>query len=268
MVEQGSHAELLAMEDGVYSRLVKIQTQVTKDPNVDNLVHHSDSKESSGSKASDAQATESVNQSNAGGDSSSNSAIALLENPGSDSVGDGESDESKEEESTAPALRWLDPKLDQFQFEAGHLTLQRDGDESTSRVFLVRTFPAKHRDQYISVRTWNEGGDDDELGLMRSVEEWPEETQKLIRGALDRRYLLRNITKIHSLKLSFGFMEFDVETDAGRLQFTSRWTQSKALTFGENGKLLIDTNENRYVVSDVDALSPEDRDVFLQYVYW
>jgi ABC-type multidrug transport system fused ATPase/permease subunit len=37
LIEQGSHAELLST-DGVYSRLVKIQTQISKDPSVDKLV--------------------------------------------------------------------------------------------------------------------------------------------------------------------------------------------------------------------------------------
>ncbi|MEO8270321.1 MAG: hypothetical protein ABI557_11425, partial [Aureliella sp.] len=37
LVEQGSHAELLTA-DGVYARLVRIQTQVSKDPNLDRLL--------------------------------------------------------------------------------------------------------------------------------------------------------------------------------------------------------------------------------------
>ena len=118
------------------------------------------------------------------------------------------------------------------------------------------------------MRTWNDGGDDDELGLIRDLSEWPAETQDLVKDALDRRYLLRRITKIHSLKLDFGFLEFDVETTVGRQQFTCRWTQSKALTFGENGKLLIDTDDNRFIVADVEELEEGEREVFLQYVYW
>ena len=42
MIEQGSHAELLDKEDGTYARLVKIQTQVSKDPNVDKLLTHAE----------------------------------------------------------------------------------------------------------------------------------------------------------------------------------------------------------------------------------
>lgn len=270
MVEQGSHAELLSMEDGVYARLVKIQTQVTKDPNVDNLVHHSETNASTSSQ----KTASGTRQATSGGDDTSAkdaSTTALLDAPIDkpiDKTTDAPTDSADDEDANRPALRWLNANQDQFRFEDGHITLQRSEDETPTRVFLIRTFPATYVDEFVSVRTWNEGGDDDELGIIRAVAEWPQESQDLIRKALDRRYLLRQIKKIHSLKLSFGFLEFDVETNVGRQQFTSRWTQSKALTFGDNGKLLIDTDDNRYVVANVDDLPPNDRSVFLQYVYW
>jgi hypothetical protein len=47
-----------------------------------------------------------------------------------------------------------------------------------------------------------------------------------------------------------------------------RWTQSQAIDFGEAGKLLMDTEENRYIVKDLDSLPKPDRERFLQYVYW
>ncbi len=249
LVEQGSHAELLAMDDGVYARLVKIQTQVSKDPNVDKLLVHSESTSTTVSKSA------------SGGDD--NSSIATLEAPPV------EDEHEPDESNDRPILHWLDPTTDRFIVQNGHLTLVTpDCDETSQRVFLIRTFPATHQQEFISVRTWNEGGDDEEIGIIRALADWPKETQNALKSALDRRYLLRTITEIHSLKLSFGFLEFDVETTTGRQQFTSRWTQSKALTFGENGKLLIDNDDNRYVVPNVDKLTDRDREIFLQYVYW
>ena len=49
---------------------------------------------------------------------------------------------------------------------------------------------------------------------------------------------------------------------------TSTSTQSQAIDFGTDGKMLIDTEENRYVVRSVDDLPKTDREKFLQYVYW
>ena len=100
------------------------------------------------------------------------------------------------------------------------------------------------------------------------MEDWDDVVKERLNDALNRRYLLRRIEKIHSLKLDFGFLEFDVETNTGRQKFTSRWTQSKALAFGDNGKLLIDTDDNRFVVPDIDQLDPVDRETFLQHIYW
>ncbi|MEM7316327.1 MAG: DUF1854 domain-containing protein, partial [Planctomycetota bacterium] len=223
LVEQGTHAELLAMEDGVYARLVRIQTQVTKDPNVDNLVHHAeeDNKSSSSSKSTG----DSISRTRAegGSDDSNSSSTAVLERDAPDSLESEDSefkDAKQQPADKRPMIRWLKPSSDKFSFEDGHLFLKRNEDNDAHRVFLIRTFPATYPNKFISVRTWNDGGDDDEVGIIRRLEDWDETTRTRLRSALDRRYLLRRIIKIHSLKLDFGFLEFDVETDAGRQQFT------------------------------------------------
>jgi len=66
----------------------------------------------------------------------------------------------------------------------------------------------------------------------------------------------------------FVFVDFDVMTSEGRAKFSMRWTQSQAIDFGENGKLITDTEENRYLIRDLGLLSRLDQEKFLQYVYW
>jgi hypothetical protein len=80
--------------------------------------------------------------------------------------------------------------------------------------------------------------------------------------------LLRTIERVNQVKLRLGFLEFDVQTNFGIEKFVMRWTQSQAIDFGEAGKLLMDTEENRYIVKDLDSLPKPDRERFLQYVYW
>ena len=146
IIEQGSHAELLDKEDGTYARLVKIQTQVSKDPNVDKLLSHSDD--------------------------------------------DGESKDMAVEESDSGGndLMWLSPRDARFEETDGQLRVTVDGE--TKRAFLIRTFPATHPYQYLSVRAWDEEGDDIEVGVIRDLREWPDATQELVKRALQRRYLL------------------------------------------------------------------------------
>jgi len=224
LVEQGSHAELLAA-DGIYARLVRIQTQVSKQQSVDAL---------------------------------------LVEEA---------APEPPAEAPVAARLVWLDPAA--HAFVAGpqdRIDLAaRDGSAAApvqAGVFVVPTFPATQPEGYLSVRGWDDQGDEVEIGLIRSLDEWPAADAALVRRALRRRALVRRIDRVHDARLAHGYVDFDVDTDAGRATFTMRWTQGQALEFGGSGRLLIDTDENRWVIPRVDDLPPADRERFLRYVYW
>ncbi len=226
LAEQGTHAELLS-SDGIYARLVRMQTQVTKTPTVDHLIT-------------------------------------------------AQSNDSAEPQTPASALadkksfiHWLDAGAVSFRRgEHGQLEAWQ-GDECIGHsVFALRTFPATYNDQYLSIRGWNESNEEIEIGMLRSLEQWPADSRRLIQESLDRRYLIREIKSVAAIKLSHGYLDFDVATDAGPERFTMRWTQSQAIDFGDNGKMLIDSEENRFLVRDIEALPERDRERFLQYVYW
>ncbi|MFM8496664.1 MAG: DUF1854 domain-containing protein, partial [Planctomycetia bacterium] len=224
LVEQGTHAELLAA-DGIYARLVRIQTQVSKQPTVDTLLAQDEP------KPADAGA-------------------------GADKPRDSD-------------LRWLDAARHAFSIgQHGRIEVHEDGALLAAGIFVVRTFPATHPDEYLSVRGWSESGDEVELGMLRRLADWPAEGQSVVRTALARRSLVRRIERVHDAKLAHGYVDFDVETDVGRQAFTIRWTASQAVDFGADGKMLIDTEENRWVVPRVEALPKADREKFLHYVYW
>ncbi|RLS50033.1 MAG: DUF1854 domain-containing protein [Planctomycetota bacterium] len=230
LVESGSHAELLEKE-GLYARLVKIQTQVTKKPTVDTLLAEEGKKEV---------------------------AVEAQEN-GSTRVPAG----------NPAAILWLNPESHSFRLgQHDRIELWKGGERVGAGVFLVRAFPACHPEAYLSVRGWNETGDEIELGMIRTLAGWERAGAEIARVALGRRALIRTIRRVHSVKLAQGYLDFDVETEVGRQQFITRWTQGQAVEFGQRGKMIIDTEENRYAVADVDALPKGDREKFLQYVYW
>ena len=222
LVEQGSHAELLAA-DGIYARLVRIQTQVSKHRTVDTL---------------------------------------LADEPAPPA-------DAPPPEPESARISWLDPH--EVGFVRGphdRIDLVRGDHVVASAVFLVRTFPASHPEAWLSVRGWNEAGDEVELGMIRELATWPEADRGLVREALARRSLVRRIERVHDVSLAHGYLDFDVEADGGRQRFTTRWTQSQAGDFGADGKLLIDTEDNRWVIPDVEGLPKADRERFLHYVYW
>ncbi|MFM8436127.1 MAG: DUF1854 domain-containing protein, partial [Planctomycetia bacterium] len=228
LVEQGTHAELLAA-DGIYARLVRIQTQVSKQPTVDTLLAQEDAKP---------------------------------EEPKPGDSGDGKP-------PATAAITWLDPSRHAFVVGAhGRIELHDGGSPVAAGVFVVSTFPATHPDEYLSVRGWDDAGDEIELGMLRRLADWPAASQGVVRTALARRSLVRWIDRVHGVKLAHGYLDLDVDTDVGRQAFTIRWTASQAVDFGADGKMLIDTEENRWVVPRVEALPKPDRERFLHYVYW
>ena len=228
LVEQGTHAELLAA-DGIYARLVRIQTQVSKQPTVDTLLVEDEAARSPAQAEAVAAAT------------------------------------------PAPGIVWLDPAGHRFRVgpqERIELWTAEGTAPEAAGLFVVRTFPASHPEAYLSVRGWSEAGEEIEIGMLRDLAAWPEADQEVVRAALRRRALVRSIRRVHDVKLAHGYLDFDVESDVGRCAFTTRWTQSQVSDFGSAGKMLVDTEENRWVVPRIDDLPPADRERFLHYVYW
>jgi ATP-binding cassette subfamily B protein len=235
LVEQGTHAELLAA-DGIYARLVRIQTQVSKQPTVDSLL-----------------VEEKTNPGEQGGPGQ----------PHADAPQDGP------QPPAAACIHWLEPQGHRFAIGTHDRVELWNGDVRVAAgIFMVRTFPATHPDGYLSVRCWGETGEEIELGMIRSLDGWSVTDAAIVRMALARRSLVRTITRVHGVKLAHGYLDLEVETEAGRQAFTMRWTQSQAIDFGADGKMLVDTEDNRWVVHDVDDLPKPDRERFLQYIYW
>jgi ATP-binding cassette subfamily B protein len=284
LVEQGSHAELLKL-DGTYARLVKLQTQISKDPNVDKLVNLSSDRErgvddASNDKTADPKAylnppIENVAASNQAAESGKTALAAVRVNL-----------------ANANFLPMLEPGVAAFsEQEFGNLQLtvepqkpspdrpvslaSGEGAAATTvvkyqGVFVVACFPASDPEAWLSVRTWNDKDEEIEIGMIASLRNWPGDQQVLIRRSLAQRCLLPKLISIESIENRGGYLDFVAKSDRGAARFTVRWSQSQALDFGADGKgkLLIDTEDNRFVIPDIEALPRADRERFRQFIYW
>ncbi|MCI0334421.1 MAG: DUF1854 domain-containing protein [Planctomycetes bacterium] len=183
----------------------------------------------------------------------------------------------REGEGQTLGLRWLMPcdaeiraaKRGGMEVNVASRGVLAPGQSATIRgVFAVNLFPATNPDDYISLRVWNRDGAEQEIGILRRLDEWPAEARSLVRSALDRRYWLQTITGVDEIRLELGHLTLSVRTDHGPRRFTMRWSQSQVQDFGDRGKVLLDLDDNRYLVPDVEALPQRERDLFQRYVYW
>jgi hypothetical protein len=165
--------------------------------------------------------------------------------------------------------RYLTPEVARIHLgsrNALHVTVLND--RIYGGVYAAYVFPVRHPKRFVSLRHKNAKGDDIEVGVIRDLADWPQTDRALVEEALHRHYFVHTITRIHHIGWKYGFIAFDVETDKGPAKFLMRWHHDRAVDYGRGGKVLLDVDENRYLIPDLQTLPARERDEFLRYVYW
>ncbi len=266
LVEQGSHEDLVA-KNGQYAKLVRLQSQVSPKASIDKMIERAaegEAASAAGSATSDAASKQSapnfhprwITPADAVLSASSRGAMTLTLSP-------------------SPSPRWGGDRggvMTRAPASAALPSPPHEGEGTRAEVFrgvfAVNLFPATNPGDYISLRTWTRDGDEQEIGILRHLDQWPAEAQTLIRSALERRYYLQTITGVDGITLELGHLTLAVRTLHGPRRFTMRWAQSQVQDFGDRGKVLLDLDDNRYLVPDVQTLPPRERDLFQRFVYW
>ena len=235
--ETGTHSELMAL-GGLYHRLVSIQLRLSKNISLPDM-----------DSAAQAQA-----------------------------VADAQRREEEEKaRSNYKTARFLRP--DDVRFEtagAGELrvTLQPpEGAESAEpevldHVRLFQALPLTEPEHYVSVRHGPRS--QRELGIIPHLAELPSDQRRLVQEALRRRYISQIILRINRITQEFGLLEWDVETDRGRRQFSLPQSGAYVIEYGKmgEGRIVFDVYGNRYLVPNIHHLDRPSLSVFRRYVYW
>jgi ATP-binding cassette, subfamily B, bacterial len=238
VAEIGSHDELIE-RNGIYARLVRLQGQPTHiDPDAVNL--------------------------SAGADNARELAEYGLfaENSAAE-------DPSPLPPIDSHRLRWLEPGMARIHtgtYNTLHVTVTNE--RIYGGVFAVRCMPVKHPGKYISLRYLTPEGMEHEVGLIRDLSQWPEEAQALVKEALGKRYFVHSIRAIEDVRQTGNYIDFKVTTDRGPMRFTVRAQSDRVQDYGTRGKMILDTDENRYLIADVETLSDREQRVFRRHVYW
>lgn len=143
---------------------------------------------------------------------------------------------------------WLTPQNASFFLKNGFLYIKHG--EKEERAFLYRQFPFELEWEFLSVMD----SEKQEIGILRELTSFDEETRALLTRELERRYYTPVIQRILSMKERYGFSYWKVKTADGEVSFTLQDTFRSMIHTGENRLLLLDVNGNRFEISDVTAL--------------
>lgn len=168
-------------------------------------------------------------------------------------------------------VRRLDPaqtKIFEGTFSLLHCAVT--GDDLYRAVFAVRMFPIRYPDHFISLRFTTPDDKEKEIGIIETLNDFDPEAQVLIRASLVRHYYEQIICGIREIEYKHGLLFFKVvmAADQSERDFMMRWSTNSAEEYGEQGKVLIDVHENRYILPNVNQLPPVERRKFTSYIYW
>jgi hypothetical protein len=168
-----------------------------------------------------------------------------------------------------PLIRWLEPDRDVFKLGARR-ELQLDGSRGDLYfgVFALRCFPIHHPDRYISIRYVDPLNRTQEIGIIKNLEEWPDDQRRLIQHSLGRRYFFHKIHRVKEITEFAQFLMFTAATDLGDVEFIMRYSPDAAQEAGPAGRLLVDVEDNMYMLPDLNELPWTDRALVSRYIYW
>jgi ATP-binding cassette subfamily B protein len=264
LIEQGSHQALMD-QGGTYANLVRIQTRLGGEDSLEKLLEAEQRAPAVVEAVVDAAPELQVQE--------SQTAVAVLDPP---IEGGGEPPAvppvtpSILPPGEIPDDFWLEPINTELTVdEHGRLKARTEDGENYVGVFAVRAFPATMPDRFISLRCADADGKEHEIGIIADLTQWPDEAQRLLRDALDRRYRMREVERIHRIEEKHNHLYWQVDVKGmGRTAFVTRWQQASAVDFGEHGKLFSDVEDNLYLLRDQTKLSARERAVYSRYVFW
>ncbi len=154
------------------------------------------------------------------------------------------------------AMNILTPDNARFYETVGGFVAVSVNGQDHGHINIIRTFPLSDADEFLSVRSPD--GKQEELGLIEKLSDFDEKTVELISKQLKLRYFMPKITKIIAVKEEYGYTYWTVETDKGNAKFASSSGSAGAVIRHGSGVIVKDSNENRYIIEDLEKLSDKE----------
>lgn len=232
--EHGSHEKLMAL-NGIYRKLVQTQTELdgASHGSVDNML-----------------------------------ALKQLEA----AVDSQPAAPRQERNAEVPRIYYPSPELLEITTAPqGGMNVTYEGKEYRN-VRAYRCFPISRPHEFIALWIGETALEHKEIAMIRRLKDVSADARRAIELELLKRYFIHYVERIWSVepnRNNMAFLDWEAETDKGRVMFiTRRWERHAVVEGGKNGRIIFDLDENRYEIADMDALDPESQRLFFAYIYW
>lgn len=154
------------------------------------------------------------------------------------------------------SMNYLTPENASFApTPGGFVSLTAEG-KTYPRVTIYRAFPFTQPGEFLSVREPDDKAR--EIGIIRDLSQWDDETRQNIERQLSLRYYMPAITRIYSIKEEYGYAYWSVLTDRGPCKFTISSGSSSVVRLSDSHVIIKDIDENRYEIPDLSKLTPKE----------
>ena len=172
-------------------------------------------------------------------------------------------------EPPRPGVRRLTPDTTTiFEGTLSVLHCAIKNDQLYRGVYAIRMFPVRHPTHYISLHYTDLNDKNREIGVIEDLAVFPAEQRALVERDLTAHYCEKLIRRVYAVRYEFGLLFFEVETQGGREAFVMPWRGDRAEEYGDNGRVLLDALDNRYIIPDLAKLPSADRARFTSFIYW
>ncbi len=237
--EQGTHEELMDL-NGIYKKLVEIQTQLSSDTgSVDKLID-----------------TDKLN--------TIEEAQGKIEHP-KESL---EDKYLRRQRLEIPKIQYFNTKNIQiYSKDMGGMRVEYEGEEYDN-VHAYRCFPISRPSEFIALWTGQSALEHREIGMIRRLKELPPSSRLAVEHELSKRYFIHYIQQIEDIKEEMGFLVWSAETDKGPMEFlTRRHDRNSVIEVNTKCHIIVDVDNNRYEIEDLDTLDATSKKKFLN-LYW
>lgn len=166
-------------------------------------------------------------------------------------------------ETSKLSLEFLNPVDCAFSFNNNGFLIMTHKGTCKGRVKLIRSYPYSLTEEYICVHDL----EDNEIGILRTLDELDEKSHKACTEELERRYYCPTVTQVKSIKERMGHFYFETIIDNRPKKFTVRDITRNLRRSTDNALLIFDMDGNRYIIPLFDAIEEKSKRLLEPYLY-